>query len=621
MRISKVKLDNYVCFFETPEFELGARVNVVLGKNNSGKTALIGALGKEKLGDAHRSAMTIAKPAPIVPNANVTQFWIQYSFEPNEALQIIRQRTEQLLIHEFPRILNGQHLDYNKLSMLFAEDLELRIHFRENRPIAVELPEHGTKCDIANGVQFRLIRLSLGPDASIDDSRQPSVYVSTVDDNLCWRILASHVMKSAYTFSAVRTVSDKSPGNAVRTLHSNASNLPQVLRTLEGDDRGLYRRYLRAVRKVFPEIRELRMHAVSGNDVEVLVEFIDPDDERSELAVPLHKCGIGLGQVLAILYVAVRQADSQIIIIDEPHSFLHPTAIRNLLKVLQQYVRHQYILATHSPTAIMSVQEKRILLVKRADMVSTVKSINVNDNSELEFALQDIGSRRSDIFGMDAVVWVEGKTDETCFNMIMKDHLPAGVLIIGLVNTGDLEDKKHALLAENIYEKLSGGVGILPSALAFIFDGDKRPDDCNEADISVSRKHYLKRETLENYFLDYDGIAEILSELINNEGGESPTKQVNSEVVQKWINENKEKKTFYDGEGNYDPETWPEQIDGARFLTTLFKALAHPTRKYKKVKDGEEITKRILADKPDHFKEIVDLITCILEKDKQRETA
>ena len=43
MRITKVKLDNYVCFYDTPEFELGPGINFVVGKNNAGKTALLDA--------------------------------------------------------------------------------------------------------------------------------------------------------------------------------------------------------------------------------------------------------------------------------------------------------------------------------------------------------------------------------------------------------------------------------------------------------------------------------------------------------------------------------------------------------------------------------------------------
>ena len=323
---------------------------------------------------------------------------------------------------------------------------------------------------------------------------------------------------------------------------------------------------------------------------------------------------------MAILYVILFYDKSQprVVIIDEPNSFLHPGAVRKLLEIFQEHDHHQYIIATHSPTAIMSVKEKRILLVKRENMLSSVKSVKVHDDTELEDLLREVGSSRSDIFGMDAYIWVEGPTDVACFSWIMEANggLPGGVQIQDLVNVDDLKRSKDAELVEKIYERLSGGVGILPSALAFIFDGDKRPDDYDETSNANGRSRYLERQNYESYFLDYNGIAEILSDLINNEGGQAPPQPCTAETVQTWIDDNRAKVKFYPDEIQYNPDSWPEQIDGAKFLTAMFKALAHRTRKYKKVKDGEEITKRILADNPDHFQEIVDLIQSILNKNK-----
>ena len=443
----------------------------------------------------------------------------------------------------------------------------------------------------------------------------------------CWGILFHCIQGNIFRFNAEREVQRYSSTENDLRLKPDASNLAQVLDTASRDRTYEFKMVIDHAKRVFPAIREIVPRKIKDvtdgiEKLETYVGYYEPSIRREDLRVPLSGCGSGIAQALAMLYVAAVSDVSRTIIIDEPHSFLHPGAVRKLLEIFQEHDHHQYIMATHSPTAIMTTQQRTLLLVTRESNVSKVKSRNINDNSELEEALQELGTKRSDVFGMDAVIWVEGKTDETCFNLIMKDRMQPGVQIIGLVNTGDLEDKKHAQLAENIYEKLSGGVGILPSALAFIFDGDKRPDDFNETDTSAGRKHYLKRETFENYFLDYTGIAEILSDLINNESGEPPIQLSTPETVAKWLDDNKVKDKFYPDEMQYEPETWLENVNGARLLAAIFKELAHPTRKYKKVKDGEEITKRILAlvENSDHFQEIVDLITSIVEKDRQPET-
>lgn len=608
MRISKVKLNNYVCFYDAPVFQLAGGLNFVLGRNNSGKTALIGTLGNRKPGGAHRSPATIAKPPPIVPAENVTRYWIQYRFRPNEILEIVRRKTDQLLIHQFPDLLDGKIPDYEKLIRLFAQDLELRLHFRENKPVAIELPQYGTKCDIVGSRQVDVIRVSLELDGSIDDSGRPSAYISTVDDKLCWRILARHLTHSAYTFEAMRPVSDKASGASQRTLMGDASNLPQVLRTLEGDDRGLYRQYIRAIQAVFPEFRELRMHAVSGNEVEILVEYFDPEERRSELAVPLHQCGTGLGQVMAILYVVVTHTDSKIVLIDEPHSFLHPGAVRKLLEIFQlpQYSHHQYILTTHSPTALASVTDKTVLLLEREDMKSSVKTIDPKKNTDLELTLRSVGARLSDVFGMDNIIWVEGETDEACFPLILRKHNNPlfGTKILGVVTTGDLTHKKHGELAVKIYEKLSGSGGLLPPALGFIFDLDMKPKLKkleHEFDKTI---HFLSRQNFESYFLDF---PEILEDILKRDAVANALIH-SGKTVKEWISENNGNKAI-------DDTHWLESEDGAKFLNRMFNDLAGISYDGDKVSYGDEITKRILDQRPDHFQEIVDLISSILNND------
>ena len=102
-----------------------------------------------------------------------------------------------------------------------------------------------------------------------------------------------------------------------------------------------------------------------------------------------------------------------VIIIDEPQSFLHPGAVRKLLEIFQlpQYSHHQYILTTHSPEVIGSVQEKTVLLVERDDMRSEIKQIDSNCVNDLRLILSSVGARLSDVFGMENIIWVEGETE------------------------------------------------------------------------------------------------------------------------------------------------------------------------------------------------------------------
>src|SRR5205807_561938 len=86
---------------------------------------------------------------------------------------------------------------------------------------------------------------------------------------------------------------------------------------------------------------------------------------RDDLAIPLAECGTGIGQVLSILYVVLK-SEGNIIIIDEPNSFLHPRAAKALVSILREDRRNQYIISTHSPEVIVAAEPDRLFVLRFA---------------------------------------------------------------------------------------------------------------------------------------------------------------------------------------------------------------------------------------------------------------
>ncbi len=627
MRITKVKLDNYVCFYKTPEFELGPGINFIVGKNNSGKTALLDVLSHESKGEPHRSEATINRLYPGLSQQQ-TLYEIEYQFDRYELLKILFAEKDSFYIPQAPKDSRTAHLGpwsmpdgfltdtTNNMRYRYESNIATHVRLGNSRPVHTVSGEQELRCYRAIAAGGR------GRDSLHAGYHMPDRSTHVVNTReTSWAEVARRIPQSAYRFLAERRISAIADIEEGTLLKSDAANLSSVLSVLKASRLDTY---LASVQRVIPEIQEILFNPGNGT-VELQLSYCPSDKARDDLATSLDKCGTGVGQILAMLYVVLFYDNSQprVVIIDEPNSFLHPGAVRKLLEIFEEHDHHQYIIATHSPTAIMSVQKKRILLVKRENMESTVQSVNVTDNTELEAALEAIGSKRSDIFGLDAVIWVEGKSDAQCFNLIWKHahgELPQGVNILELVNTGDIEDKKHARIAVEIYRNLSGGVGLLPSVLGFVFDGDKNGAHEKMGGHYKKLIHYLPRQTFENYFLDFDGLTSLLSDLINNKGDEPPAQLTTSKSVQTWIDTNQSKSHFYPDGIEFEQATWTENINGAKFLSMMFKELAHPARKYKKVKDGEEIIERILADNPNYFQEIVDQITSIIEKDKQPES-
>lgn len=602
MRISKVRLHNYMSFYDedAKDVILGEGVNFVLGKNNSGKTALAMALANLKR-NAHTSLHSSRKTMAESQTEDSTKIEIEYSF-PTESLAARYLVQGSPYYIPVPRHFTDSHAD-DYFRKFFSTDITLRC-FSQNSGIgriAVgtydEVIEQRSAYDLA-GILFRVQ----------DDGKlrcQPRIRRNRFSaSSALWSPLYQATTNAVYIFNAERRIRAKFSPDENFDLQSDASNLAQVLHSLSNLYPVRMEEYVTLLQRVMPEVEYVRTR-VLDSEARIEIDYYPLSEVRPEFAIGLTECGSGLSQILALLYVVFHYKDPKIIIIDEPHSYLHPAAIRELLKIFEENRHHQYILTTHSPTAIASVRNKSILLVRRVDNISNVQSVIVDDNSELEKALKELGSSRSDIFGMDAVIWVEGKTDKICFNLVMDKQggLPAGVEIIDLVHTGDFNDKKRGALIEQIYARLSGSVGILPSALAFVFDGDLQNDDFAETD---TRK-FLPRENYESYLI----VPGILAEILNRDAADDRPKDHTADSVKQWIHDNEGKE--------YDDLQWLKSVDGAKLLSRIFKDLAGISYKDNKVRYGEEITKRILADNPGHFQEIVDLFKCILNKDGQPE--
>src|SRR5262249_55955498 len=133
-----------------------------------------------------------------------------------------------------------------------------------------------------------------------------------------------------YAFRAERRIGN-SPIAGSEQLRTDASNLADVLLTLQSNP-DVYQRLNDLASQVVPNVRWVAAKPVSDKDAGIFVWTLDRATERSDLAVPISQAGSGTGQVVALLYVVVTSLFPSVILIDEPQSFLHPAAVRNLLE-------------------------------------------------------------------------------------------------------------------------------------------------------------------------------------------------------------------------------------------------------------------------------------------------
>lgn len=114
--------------------------------------------------------------------------------------------------------------------------------------------------------------------------------------------------------------------------------------------------------------------------------------EYPELAVDLSECGTGVGQAIAILFAVVSADFPRIFVIDEPNSFLHPSAARALFRILKDE-DHQYIVSTHAAEIVSISEPSTLHLIRWENGSSKVDPLAADKIGEVRSALNEVGVR------------------------------------------------------------------------------------------------------------------------------------------------------------------------------------------------------------------------------------
>jgi hypothetical protein len=349
-----------------------------------------------------------------------------------------------------------------------------------------------------------------------------------------------------------------------------------------------------------------------GNQVEILIWQIDPRTNRRDLATPLNQSGTGVGQVLAILYVALSSDAPRTILIDEPGSFLHPGASRALIRILRRLKQHQYIISTHSPEVIAELGDARVTIVRWNESRSTVEQHLRTTGPVAAGALQEIGAKLSDVFGFDSVLWVEGPSDADSIKLLLelRGEPQRHLAILPVRDTGAFKRRSIAEVL-HIYRNLAMGDALLPPAAVFVFDRDGRTD---QEITDVSREaggklRFWDRRMLENYLLVPAAIAQLF-----NEAGADYSLTTTRDAVRQWVEQHGG--AFMPDELAAAPftPTWLQRIDAAKLLSNLFIDLSEARLEYRKAVHTPRLTAITHEIDRDALNEIVRTVEDVLDR-------
>lgn len=596
MKIGNLRIKNFKGFSDSGSIAIGKSTTVIVGENNAGKTAFLDSFSPIQ----NKPYLEPKTPGQLTPVPNPTS---EITFRlVTSGAEILR---EFLFSGRPVKFLTQSQSEAYMQSYLQGFFSATEINWDLSRTQAGWSSVKNSAHDYETGVaKPYTARVTAAPNKQ---TWQNPVLHSANQQPEDWNPVVTTVFdNSVFVFRAERLNIATSAISNSPTLIADASNLPSVLMQMQPDTAEQYKAL---IREIFPNIYGIAARPTGPSQATIFVTNRDSRElTRSAVELPLSECGTGISQVLSILYVVVTAEFSKVIVIDEPNSFLHPGAVRTLLKILQRY-DHQYIISTHSSDVISTLNPDLIHFIKWEGNRSAVRTLDHKNASDQQKILRELGSKLSDVFGADHVIWVEGPTEEYCFPLLMAylRIFKPSINIVPLIATGDLTGKKvRPELVIQIYEQLSKGSALIPPALAICLDRDERSDDelqeLGQRSNGVVR--FLPRRTYENYLLDAEAIHATLN--LDRQAEEKYT----LEQVTDWMNAHRTDAAFYSKEGakRRTAENWASIINAPKFLTALFNELSETTVEFRKTTHSVELTRWLLANRPDVLKELLDYV-------------
>ncbi|RTL53984.1 MAG: DUF4435 domain-containing protein [Bradyrhizobiaceae bacterium] len=209
---------------------------------------------------------------------------------------------------------------------------------------------------------------------------------------------------------------------------------------------------------------------------------------------------------LTFLLVARSVAKGGIALFDEPELHLNPAVSRDVLSfMIEQYSAPrdiQFIMCTHSPEILSSAfsnENCNLLHLKSSSNITRVGKSAYDEHAD---ALQRLGSSVTESLMYEGTVFVEGESDvsflQNGFPEIFKRYI--------IKDTGGRREIERSITE---IQSIENGEKKVPP-IYFIFDHDGAPTNLSSS--KSVRIHQWQRRCVENYMIDVDVIAEILKD-------------------------------------------------------------------------------------------------------------
>jgi energy-coupling factor transporter ATP-binding protein EcfA2 len=586
VKLINARVLGFQSFSDSGEIEFTDGINLLVGQNNAGKSSLLRALQPSLPDDRHRTPDRWENFRLAPPEVRLT-VEISGSDLRDEIL-----RTGQ----SFIPVPKGQDANVYAQGILNTAHIRVGVVHRPGSRFSTSYPGHGQFSGVPE-----LCGTSSSRDGEIEFSGRHG------GDDSTGSLVHNMWEREMFYFSAERMNIGESAPAHVQRLTSNAQNLPAVLLTLSGDRGDLFAKLVQHLREIFSTVGNLSVRPNPSGTIEIRV-WPTESMERVDLSFPLLQSGTGVSQIISIL-TAVITVDNAVVIIDEINSFLHPAAVKSLLRILQtEYSNHQYIISTHSPEVISFSNAKTLHLVKRSGYESMITPMNLGEIFAFREIAEQLGVSMADIFAADCIIWVEGPTEELCFpwlyQQVVGAPLPRGTSFTSVLATGDfIAKRRDKELVYKIYSRLSQAAAPLVKSVAFSFDSENLSDLEKLSMVRDSRgkMHFLPRRHIECFLINSAAIAAFITDRDAHLRG-----VLTIEMVREKLTTLAGSKQFSVPEwaGNIDDAAWQARVDAANLIDQTCEVLSESRARFNKNDDTLELLQRVWRENPGQISDL-----------------
>lgn len=387
-KISGIKLKKHKALEECKLENLG-KINIICGKNSSGKTTLLEAIQQSE-------SMLVGKN---LNTFSVAEFVNHWSHNVHSGIEV---RTNSMIYHfhqifksnlvankVFPEMFSKNKIYYSDEVEVFAEQF-----FNESLD-SINKPLYPNKASITVEINNPNVKPSFI--RRIIEILTPQFDASFKKD-LGKRIV--YLNSKRFILSDEKThnlqISNQGVG-LLNKLHNLKNNL------IGSSSRELYEK----INEKFTEVSTYYKFDVANSEDKIDWElFFSKSDKINWRSA--ENWGLGLQDLLVILYFALEPKAS-IVLIEEPENHLHPELQRRLLQFLKEETSDdkQFFLSTHSNIFLDSTYVDRIFHTSIVE-----DKLLLDDATSRTKIMNDLGYSVIDNLTSDIVIIVEGINDK-----------------------------------------------------------------------------------------------------------------------------------------------------------------------------------------------------------------